>query len=274
MTLPYQARPTRAERDRVVDRLRDAVSNGDLTVEEFEERLDAAYGVANAEQLQSLVANLPPLPPKVKQRMTNGSKAIAAGAALLLLAIGVLALNGTNHPTTPAAHAASPTSAPTTVLSAPACSSSTVSSSSVPSLPASAADLGFAVVPAGCFSGHDPADKCGAFGTAKVVGGSNCYLVIKFTNTGSSPVHFTPADLRMTDQTGDTYSIAPVLPTCYDTVDVNASETLLAHGSLTVQLCYPVMTGALPQELQGTRTLDGLSASVPQSSVDGTWGGS
>lgn len=272
MTSPYHSTPTRAERDRVVDRLRDAVGNGDLTVEEFDERLDAAYGVANIEELQSLVANLPQLPQKEKQRMSNKYKAIAAGAALLVVALGALALNGTDHTSTPAAHVASSSASPTTVLSAPDCPSSTISSSAASS-PASAANLSFTVIPAGCFSGHDPADKCGAFGTAKVVGGSNCYLVVKFTNTSSSPVHFTPADLRMTDQTGDTYSIASVLPSCYDSTDVNESATLPAHGSTTVQLCYPVMTGALPQTLTGTRTLEGLSASVPESSVDGTWGG-
>ncbi len=269
MSSPYQPRPTRAERDRIVDRLRDAVGAGDLTVEEFEERLDAAYAVATSEQLLALVANLRPARPQAERRMSNRSKALVGAVAVLCLVIGAFVLNATTghtpKRTANGASAPTPTSAPT--------SSSGVTSASVPSSPASSANLSFAVVPAGAFSGHDPADKCGDFGTAKVVGGNNCYLVVQFTNTSPSPVHFTPADLRMTDQTGDAYSIAPVLPTCYDSVDVNASETLLPHASLTVQLCYPVMTGALPQELQGTRTLDGLAASVPQSSVDGTWGG-
>jgi hypothetical protein len=105
-------------------------------------------------------------------------------------------------------------------------------------------------------------------------GGSNCYLVIRFTNTRASTVSFDPADLRMVDQSGDTYSPAPVFPQCYDSIDVNASESLRSRAQLTFQLCFPVMTGALPQQLVGTRTLNGLRYNVPQTAVLGTWGGS
>jgi hypothetical protein len=106
-----------------------------------------------------------------------------------------------------------------------------------------------------------------------VVGGSNCYIVVSVTNTSASAVHFVPADLRMVDQSGDTYSIAPVLPKCYDTLDVNAPATLTPNAHVTVQLCYPVMTGALPQSLLGTEALDGLAITIPSESVVGTWGG-
>jgi hypothetical protein len=249
MTSPYHSRPTRAQRDGIVDRLRDAVSNGDLTLEEFEERLDAAYAVESNDELLALVANLPLRPP-VKRRMSNSSKALIGAAAVLCFLIGAVVLNAS------AGHTPS--------SDAPA--------SAAPAQPSST-NINAAVVSAGEFVDHDPADKCGAFGTATVVGGNNCYLVVQFTNSGSSTEEFAPADLQMKDQTGDTYSIAPVLPTCYDTTDVNALQVIHAHESLTVQLCYPVMTGALPQELLGKQTLEGLNVSVSEGSVVGTWGG-
>lgn len=249
MSSPYRSQPTRAQRDKCVDRLRDAVSTGDLTVEEFEQRLDAAYAVESNEELFALVANLPP-PPPAKRRMSNRSKALIGTAAVLCLLIGGVVVNAS------AGHSPSSETSPSV---APAQTSST--------------NISAAVASAGNFANHDPADKCGAFGTATVVGGNNCYLVVQFTNTGTSTDKFAPADLQMKDQTGDTYSIAPVLPTCYDTIDVNALQVLHADESLTVQLCYPVMTGALPQELLGKQTLVGLSVSVPDGSIVGTWGG-
>jgi hypothetical protein len=54
---------------------------------------------------------------------------------------------------------------------------------------------------------------------------------------------------------------------------VNAAATLKPRARLTVQVCYPVMTGALPQTLSGTRSLDGLHLVVPNGSIVGTWGG-
>lgn len=77
----------------------------------------------------------------------------------------------------------------------------------------------------------------------------------------------------MVDQTGDEYMLEPVAPSCYDTLDVNAPQTLQPGDSLEVQLCFPVMTGALPQTMKGTRSLAGLTLSVPTDSIDGTWGG-
>jgi hypothetical protein len=67
--------------------------------------------------------------------------------------------------------------------------------------------------------------------------------------------------------------IEPVLAQCYDSVEVNAPYILQPHRSLTVQLCYPVMTGALPQSLEGTYSMNGLSFAVAPTSVVGLWGG-
>ena len=158
--------------------------------------------------------------------------------------------------------------------------------SSIPSVPSQAKavvaspmseavnGLKIQVVPPGAFSSHDPADECGNFGAEYQGGGNNCYLVMRFINSGGSPVTFTPVDLHMVDQTGGEYMLEPVAPTCYDTLDVNAPQTLSPGDSVDVQLCFPVMTGALPQTMKGTRSLSGLTLTVPNNSIDGTWGGS
>jgi hypothetical protein len=129
------------------------------------------------------------------------------------------------------------------------------------------------IPPPTSFSSHDPADKCGGFYTGYPGGATNCYVMVRFINSGGSSVTFTPVDLHMIDQTGDRYMVAAVLPTCYDAVDVNASHTLQPGKSVDVQLCFPVMTGALPQTMEGSRTLDGLTLPVPGDSIEGTWGG-
>jgi hypothetical protein len=129
------------------------------------------------------------------------------------------------------------------------------------------------VVPPGSFGSYDPADECGNFGAQYQGGGNNCYLVIRFINPGASAVTFTSVDLHMVDQTGDEYMLEPVAPACYDTLDVNAPQTLQPGDSVHVQRCFPVMAGALPQTMKGTRSLAGLTLTVPTDSIDGTWGG-
>ncbi|WP_431044205.1 DUF1707 SHOCT-like domain-containing protein [Streptomyces sp. P1-3] len=52
-------RASDAERERVADALRDAVAEGRLTMEEFEERLDAAYRARTHGELAPLVRDLP-----------------------------------------------------------------------------------------------------------------------------------------------------------------------------------------------------------------------
>jgi Domain of unknown function (DUF1707) len=242
-----------------------------LTLDEFEQRLDAAYRVATIEELRALVAGLPvPARPK-KPRFSRGEKTFGALVlAVWGIALGVAISSGGQSAvksSTVAHHDHAPPPSPKSLKSLQSLQSPP------PSSPATPADLRVAVVTSGQFSRHDPSDECGAFGTKTVVGGSNCYIVVRVTNTSPSAVNFVPADLRMVDQTGDTYSIAPVLPKCFDTIDVNAPATLTPHASATVQLCYPVRTGVLPQVLEGTEGLDGLSVAVPSESIRGTWGG-
>ncbi|MFI5762622.1 MULTISPECIES: DUF1707 SHOCT-like domain-containing protein [unclassified Streptomyces] len=56
-----ELRASDADRERVVDRLRDAVAEGRLDMEEFEERLDAAYRSRTYAELEPLTRDLPAL---------------------------------------------------------------------------------------------------------------------------------------------------------------------------------------------------------------------
>ncbi|MCX4693141.1 DUF1707 domain-containing protein [Streptomyces sp. NBC_01408] len=57
-----ELRASDADRDRVVERLRDAVAEGRLDMEEFEERLDAAYKSRTYAELEPLTRDLPAVP--------------------------------------------------------------------------------------------------------------------------------------------------------------------------------------------------------------------
>ncbi|NUP38619.1 MAG: DUF1707 domain-containing protein [Streptomyces sp.] len=54
-----EMRASDAERERIADALRDGVAEGRLTMEEFEERLDAAYRARTHAELEPLVRDLP-----------------------------------------------------------------------------------------------------------------------------------------------------------------------------------------------------------------------
>ncbi|MER7465453.1 DUF1707 domain-containing protein [Streptomyces sp. NPDC097981] len=54
-------RASDADRERVVERLRDAVAEGRLDMEEFEERLEAAYTSRTYAELEPLTQDLPPV---------------------------------------------------------------------------------------------------------------------------------------------------------------------------------------------------------------------
>jgi Domain of unknown function (DUF1707) len=68
-------RASDAEREAVVARLRDAASEGRLTVEELAERIDAAYAATTRAELEPLTADLPDVP------MTTATASVPAGAA-------------------------------------------------------------------------------------------------------------------------------------------------------------------------------------------------
>jgi hypothetical protein len=56
---PPDLRVSDADRERVAERLRDAAGEGRLTVEELDERVEAAYGARTAGELAELTADLP-----------------------------------------------------------------------------------------------------------------------------------------------------------------------------------------------------------------------
>jgi hypothetical protein len=87
-------RASDSDRERVADRLRHATSEGRLTADELEERLDALYAARTYGELDALVADLPVPrsqgPPAVTRR-----RVLAASAVTLVLGVlGMLALAG------------------------------------------------------------------------------------------------------------------------------------------------------------------------------------
>jgi uncharacterized protein DUF1707 len=259
-------RASDADRDQAIAILNNALAIGELKSDEHEQRLQAAFDATTVEALRELTADLTPPSHRVPWWSTR-RRALAAFVALaVVVVVAALVSQEPQRPVVGPSHVSRVAAPPSSELP---------SASGVRPSPTSASVNGIdiQVVPPGEFAQHDPADECGAFGAVYTGGGANCYLVVQFNNTSSSTVSFTPVDLRMVDQTGDTYSVQPVAPPCYDSVDVNASTTLNPQGHVTIQLCYPVMTGALPQSMEGTRSLSGLSLTVPSNSIVGIWGG-
>ncbi|MEU3721839.1 DUF1707 domain-containing protein [Streptomyces sp. NPDC031705] len=79
-------RASDADREAVVDRLRDAVAEGRLDMEEFEERLEAVYASRTYAELEPLTRDLPAPPPSAapvpsSSASSSGSSASAAASA-------------------------------------------------------------------------------------------------------------------------------------------------------------------------------------------------
>ncbi|RTL70707.1 MAG: DUF1707 domain-containing protein [Pseudonocardiaceae bacterium] len=97
-TLPqHPTRPVRigdADRERATERIRTALSEGRLTLEEADERQTAAYAARFESELVELTADLPvppppPAPPLSKQARTRlGVHAIVVAALATMLIIG------------------------------------------------------------------------------------------------------------------------------------------------------------------------------------------
>lgn len=264
-------RASDTDRDAVLDVLAKAVSDGKLTLEEHDARSQLALQATQIADLKALTSDLvaPPRAPEQRSSSRTGVVAVVGliliAAVIIGVAVGHRSPTGSVTQTTVATPGELP---PSTAVSSEAAYKGT------PSPLSPVADgLTIRTMPPGVFGKHDPADECGAFGTATTVGGTNCYVVVQFTNVTASAVTFTPADLRMVDQTGDTYRIGPILPACYDTVDMNAPQVLAPKAQLTIQWCTGVMTGALPQTIKGTGSLAGIVLRVPPTSIFGTWGG-
>lgn len=259
-------RATDVDRDATISVLNDALAVGQLTPEEHSDRVGAALVAKTLDELAQLIVDVKP--PRTSARSLRvGWRWGATVLALLLVALAIVAVGHTVN--------APKQSAPAANISTSTVPVSPSSAAKVVASPTSAPVNGIEaqVVPPGSFGSHDPADECGSFGAEYQGGGNNCYLVIRFINSGKSNATFTPVDLHMVDQSGDEYMLEPVAPACYDSLDVNAPQTLQPGNSVDVQLCFPVMTGALPQTMKGTRSLVGLTLAVPGNSIDGTWGG-
>ncbi|MFD3423107.1 DUF1707 SHOCT-like domain-containing protein [Streptomyces decoyicus] len=93
-----ELRASDADRERVAEILRDAVAEGRLAMEEFDERLDAAYRARTYGELEPLTADLPvaaagPAPLSLRkesgvpapwsERIVSGTEGSSAGIALL-----------------------------------------------------------------------------------------------------------------------------------------------------------------------------------------------
>jgi len=84
-------RASDAEREAVVARLRDAAGEGRLTVEELDERIDAAYAARTLDELEPLTADLPaPAPGASPAAVGEGMPVGGTGAAAPSLVLGIL----------------------------------------------------------------------------------------------------------------------------------------------------------------------------------------
>jgi hypothetical protein len=265
-------RASDTDRDRTLEVLSDAIAVGRLTLDEHDLRAQAALKAVYVSDLSKLTVDLS-LEVATPRRWNQAHRPAIIGVLALVVVMIVLifALGRNNGPQI----AISPGTGTATTTLGPSTAIASSAANSVPPSPASPAGDGLTIrtVPPGAFGTHDPADECGEFGTATTIGGNNCYVVIQFTNVSNGPVTFTPADLKMVDQTGDTYSLAPTLPVCFEEIDVNAPMVLQSNAQSSIQYCFPVMTGTLPQTMKGTLSLAGLFLTVPTSSIVGTWGG-
>jgi len=256
-TLSGEVEPWLAERDRAVERWRALVGAGLLSLEEFENRLNAAYSVESPQALAELLTRFPVPSAKTRDRRPRRGLYLPLAAAVAVLILAVLIISRLD--------AQAPKSLTKTVLS--------TAPTAVPPVSGLAQALEIAVVPPGLFARHDPADQCGPFPNASGMDGFNCYLVVRFTNIGRSAVEFIPAELKMVDYWGNAYFPGSTLPPCYNTIDAYAPLRLPGGGQATVQLCYAgIMTGGLPARLQGALLLTGLSFAVPMSAVKSSWG--
>jgi len=84
-------RASDAEREAVVARLRDAAGEGRLTVEELDERIDAAYAARTRDELDPLTADLPDAGPGAwPAAVGEGMPVGAAGATAPSVVLGIL----------------------------------------------------------------------------------------------------------------------------------------------------------------------------------------
>jgi hypothetical protein len=80
-----------AERQEIVERLRTALSEGRLDLDEYDERVAAAYQAKTYRDLAPLTADLPALPARVDARAGQSRRGVALLSGLLVfVGLGVL----------------------------------------------------------------------------------------------------------------------------------------------------------------------------------------
>lgn len=89
-----ELRASDADRDRVVERLRDAVAEGRLDMEEFEERLEAVYKSRTYAELEPLTRDLPAVPAAAAAAAATGSAWPARIGGTATSATGVAVMSG------------------------------------------------------------------------------------------------------------------------------------------------------------------------------------
>jgi hypothetical protein len=241
------------DRDGTIAVLNHSLEVGQLTLDEHSERVETALEAKTLNELSSLTADLTPekTAAPTRSRLPQLLGLLVASVALLVVAVAITNHNNQSGPLPP--------------------QRVTTTTSDLFATPPSYAPspLHVAIASPTEYAAHDPANQCGSFPG----GGANCYVVVRFTNPTKRSVTFIPVDLQMDDQFGNQFRHAPVLPACYDTVDVNGYQDLRPGKSVDFQLCFPVIVGSLPHTMKGIRSLTGVSLAVPTSSIHGLWGG-
>lgn len=90
-------RASDAERERVVERLREHAAAGRLAVEELEERLSAAFSARTRGDLEPLLADLPGRSPIAAPRPSRRRRHLPPAAVVALALIAIWALTGAGY---------------------------------------------------------------------------------------------------------------------------------------------------------------------------------
>ena len=85
-------RASDSDREQIADRLREATAEGRLLAEELEERLDAAFGARTYGELDAVVADLPGMTVRRRERPKPPALNATNVIALLILAPVILSL--------------------------------------------------------------------------------------------------------------------------------------------------------------------------------------
>lgn len=92
--------PTTAERDQAANWLKNAVSDGRLTLEEFNQRLDTVYAAKSSAEIHAVLAHVTPPLTRNRKHFLGPLIAVGVAAAALLFAGAVAAIGDAAHSAT------------------------------------------------------------------------------------------------------------------------------------------------------------------------------